>query len=142
MTFHLYSAQCKITFKPWFLTFLNFQPGQLLSFQPLSAKFIIINNVHFLYFQGENGTRKNNLEISAECFSYGNGSLLLDTKETSNLQRVDVNFSTLVNHLRNFLKFQTFSSGTSLRHVLAETTTGRFSQKKAAETFDKKKEEE
>ena len=48
---------------------------------------------------------KNNAEISAECFPNGNGSLLLDSKENANLQRVDVGFSTLINYLRKFLKF-------------------------------------
>ena len=31
------------------------------------------------------GRKKNNAEISAECFLNGNGSLVLDTKENANL---------------------------------------------------------
>ena len=44
--------------------------------------------------------------------------------------------STLVNYLRNFWKF---FGAASFRHVLAETTTGRFSWKKAAQTFGEEK---
>ena len=53
--------------------------------------------------------------------------LLLDTKENANLQRADVAFSTLINYFRK-LSFL----GVTFRHTLAETTTGRYSQKKAA----------
>ena len=48
-------------------------------------------------------------------------------------------FCTLLSYLREFLKFYKFFRGDYFRHVLAETTTGRFYQEKAAQTFGEEK---
>ena len=53
-----------------------------------------------------------------------------------------MDFSTLVNYLNIFFEDLQDFGGASFRHVLAETTTGRFSLKKAAQTFGEEKKRE